>query len=173
MFMKFLLSIPFRNCKSGAFLRHDIVCWKVRNKVSFFPALCQMLINSKKRKEQMNFESNNDKRQLLSCGYLRKYFSSKNVNPTDIASILSKFLPIDWKFDYFHDYRNAGLSQHGIENNGKTLKCNCTLNSCYCFFISYSFAMKPNSGKYITLNLKINLKIAISISNSLITRFQK
>ena len=37
---------------------------------------------------------------LLSCGYMRKYLASKNVNPADIGHIVTKFLYQDWKFDH-------------------------------------------------------------------------
>ena len=67
----------------------------------------------------------------------------------------------DWKFDYCYDYRNRGtkFSTHGIENYGKTVTCNCYsdgewLLNCHCFFATFSFGMKPQSGKY-----KIKFKI--------------
>ena len=63
---------------------------------------------------------------------------------------------ISWKFDHIHDYRNRGSKMHSIENNGKKLVCNHNswFTFCTCFFISYSFGMKPQSGKY-----KIKIKI--------------
>ena len=93
---------------------------------------------------------------LLSCGYIRKYLTSRNVNPCDIGCIVVKFLFQDWKFDYFYDFLNNGATIHGIENNGKTLKCNCAADDvCYCFFSIFSFGMKPQSGKY-KIKFKIN-----------------
>ena len=44
---------------------------------------------------------------LVSCGYLRKYFNTKNANPKDIAKIIESFLYVDWKFNYFGDYINS------------------------------------------------------------------
>ena len=62
---------------------------------------------------------------------------------------------IPWKFDFFYDFKNRGSTTHSIENNGTKLVCNsCNYGGCLCFFISYSFGMKPQSGTY-----KIKIKI--------------
>ena len=71
---------------------------------------------------------------------------------------LEKIVPAVVKFDYIYDYKSKGLKMHSIENNGKNLVCNCD-GGCHCFFLSYSFGMKPQSGKY-----KIKIKID-NISN--------
>ena len=65
---------------------------------------------------------------------------------------------LDWKFDYFYDWKNRGKSQvkpiHGIYDNNKTVKCKCSdKHGCYCF-TRISFGMKPNTGIY-----KIKMKI--------------
>ena len=92
---------------------------------------------------------------LLSCGYMRKYLTSRNINLSDIAQIVAMLLFEDWKFDYCHDYDNRGPTRHGIENNGKTLKCNCDNDdTCACFYSTFSIGMKPKSGIY-----KIKFKI--------------
>ena len=44
---------------------------------------------------------------------------------------------------------------HGIENDGKILKCNRQYNTCYCLFTMFSIAMKPQSGNY-KIKFKIN-----------------
>ena len=79
--------------------------------------------------------SQKERFHLLACGYLRKYFRLNN--PKDIAHIVAKFLPIDWKFDYFYDYYNKWIPKvaniHGIYNDGKTIKCNRD-EYCCCFF---------------------------------------
>ena len=90
---------------------------------------------------------------LLSCGYIKKHFTSRNINPCDIAQIIVKFLYQDWKFDYCYDFLNKGSTIHCIENNGKTLKCNGL--HCGCFFSAFLFAMKPQSGKH-KIKFKIN-----------------
>ena len=54
--------------------------------------------------------------------------------------------------NYFYD-TNIDPTIHGIENNGKTLKCNN--GYCHCFFSLFSFGMKPQSGKY-KIKFKIN-----------------
>ena len=89
----------------------------------------------------MRFLSNKKNLDLVSCGYLRKYFNTKNMNPKDIAKMIALFLAIDWTFDYFFDSgdKNNGLTIHGIENDGTTLKCNYKRSgNCACFFCSYS-----------------------------------
>ena len=92
--------------------------------------------------------------RLLSCGYIRKYLT-RNVNPSDIGSIVAKFLFQDWKFDYLYDYGNQGPAQHGIRKNGKKIQCSTNDNrDCNCFYSMFSYAMKPQSGKY-----KIKFKI--------------
>ena len=78
------------------------------------------------------------------------------MNFSDIAQIIAKFLFQDWKFDYCYDYDNKGPTRHGIENNGKTAKCNYNINGiCDCFFSIFSIAMKPQSGTY-KIKFKIN-----------------
>ena len=77
------------------------------------------------------------------------------VNPVDLSQIVAKFLFEDWKFDYCYDYANSGSTTHAIEIDGKRLKCNSMhVHFCHCFFVSFSFGMKPQSGKY-----KIKFKI--------------
>ena len=106
--------------------------------------------------QSMQFDSKTkDKWHLVSCGYLRKYFSSKNINPSNIGQIIATFLRMEWKFDHFYEYNKQGLKIHGIEDNGKTLYCNLSRNWCHCCFISYSFGMKPNTGEY-NIKFKIN-----------------
>ena len=97
---------------------------------------------------------------LLSCGYIRRYFATiaRNINPTDVAQIVVKFLTDDWKFDYCYDYKRKLNTIHGIENNGKTLKCSfgCHyLHNCFCFYSIFSFGMKSKSGKH-KIKFKIN-----------------
>ena len=62
---------------------------------------------------------------------------------------------ISWKFDYIYDWGNKGPKMHSIENNGKNLVCNCDNDTCRCFYIAFSFGMKPQSGKY-KIRIKIN-----------------
>ena len=45
---------------------------------------------------------------LLACGYVRTLLTNRNVNPSDIAQIVAKFVSPDWKFDYCYDYDNRG-----------------------------------------------------------------
>ena len=97
---------------------------------------------------------------LLSYGYIREHYNDKNINPAHIAHIIFKFLNEDWEFDYCYDYTNPAGSKHGIENNGKTIKCDCS-GFCYCFYAIFSICMKPKSGKY-----KIKFKID-KMNNSL------
>ena len=75
---------------------------------------------------------------LLSCGYIRQYFTIKNVNPSDIGHIIKKFLKDDWEFDYLYDYLNRDPKTHGIENNGKLVKC-ITSEPCHYFFHHFYF----------------------------------
>ena len=79
--------------------------------------------------------------QLLSHGYFRKYFTSRNINPIDIASIIVTYLFEDWKFDYYYDAFNEGPTMHRIENDGKQIKCKNVLG-CPCFYSMFSFGMK-------------------------------
>ena len=105
----------------------------------------------------MDVYSHESKLHLVSCGYLRKYFNTKNVNPKDIARIIVVFLHMDWRFDYFGDNTNyhenrTKTEHHGIYNNGKTIEC--THNSyCICFY-RISYGMTPNSGIY---NIKFKI----------------
>ena len=93
---------------------------------------------------------------LLSHGYIRKYFNTKNINPSDIAQIISTFLSHNWTFDTYYDYTNTkGLKMHNISNDGKTIKCDYDWGDCYCFFASFSLKMKPQTGIY-QIKFKIN-----------------
>ena len=87
--------------------------------------------------------------ELVVFGYIRHNIT-KDINPNDIATIIIEHfvLRIDWKFDYFYDHEERGAETHGIDSNGKKLFCNCSYEACRCFFCSYSFGMKPQSGKY-------------------------
>ena len=63
-----------------------------------------------------------------------------------------------WRFDYCYDYKKRGYKMHGIENNGKTIKCNHRAFGCDCFFTisnNSKFSMTPYSGKY-TIKIKMN-----------------
>ena len=91
---------------------------------------------------------NKDKLHLVSCGYLREYCISRNTNPKDIAQIIAMFLYVGWTFDYC--YEKAG-SDHGIYENGKTVKCDSL--ACFCFY-RVSYGMVPNSGIY---NIKFKI----------------
>ena len=86
---------------------------------------------------------------LVACGYLRKYFATKNINPKDIAQIIVGLLFVGWEFNYFYDWEDRGRSKtlHGIYNNGKTVKCNFIHSyiGCCCFY-RISYGMTPNSG---------------------------
>ena len=73
----------------------------------------------------LHFPATKEKLHVLSCGYLRQYFSSRNRNPVDIAQIIVTFLDNDWKFDYFYDNLNKGPKVHGIKNNGKLPSGEC------------------------------------------------
>ena len=93
-----------------------------------------------------------DKLDLISCGYIRKYFATRNRNPNDIACVIVKFLFNDWKFDYFRHscdhYKKSSV--HGIYNNGKTARCDCDVGpfgACHSLY-RVSHGMKPNSGIY-------------------------
>ena len=93
---------------------------------------------------------------LLSSGYLRlnlNRLSNKQINPTDIATILVKML-ITWTF---HTVNNSFSRFHSVSRNNKlihpTLECNRNSN-CYCYFSSF-MAMSPKSGIY-KLSIKIN-----------------
>ena len=94
---------------------------------------------------------------------MRCYLSFKNINPVDIGHIIAKFLNEQWIFDYWYDYCDRGSKTHCIENNGKTLKCNHSIGACNCFFASFSYDMKPNSGIF---KIKFNIdKITKSWAN--------
>ena len=104
-----------------------------------------------------------DKLNLLSCGYIGKYFASKNRNPNDIACIIVQFLLYIWKFDIVHfEYccnRYTKSNGHGISNDGKTVRCDCVSDGiwshrCYSLY-RVSFGMKPNSGIY-EIRMKID-----------------
>ena len=104
---------------------------------------------------------------VLSCGYLRKYLNGKNINPDHIAQIIVVFLHIDWKLDYFHDYYDIIMktrADHGIDSNGKTIKCQGFGSSFCACFSRVSFPMIPNSGIY-TIKIKID-KIDIGLANA-------
>ena len=107
---------------------------------------------------------------LISCGYIRKYLTSRNVNPSDIAQIVEKYLFDDWKFDYCYDYSNKGSTIHGIENGGKTLQCNC-FRRCYCFYSTFASPMKPNSGKY-KIKFKL-MKLTMNIMEIYLVLYHK
>ena len=75
---------------------------------------------------------------------------------TQQASNNYKINKIDWKFNFHYDYRNQGSKIHGVENNGKTMKCDWNdYPSCHCFSSISNIGMKPNSGIY-TIKIKIN-----------------
>ena len=101
------------------------------------------------------YESSKVKLNLVACGYLRKYFNVKNIDPIDIVGILVKCLHIDWKFDYFCDIKDRGQESgiHGIYNNGKTSICRYE-GGCPCFY-RVSFEMRQNLGIY-KIKFKIN-----------------
>ena len=63
---------------------------------------------------------------------------------------------VDWRFNYFYDFKNRGQSKgiHGIYDNGKTFHCKYNGRGCSCF-CRVSFGMKPNSGTY-KIKFKIN-----------------
>ena len=78
------------------------------------------------------------------------------MNPLDIANVVIKFLLENWKFDYRYNYLNRETTtMHGIQNGGKTIKCNYSYTLCYCCYSAFSFGMKPQSGKY-NIKFKIN-----------------
>ena len=116
-----------------------------------------------------------NKLDLISCGYIRKYFSTRNINPNDIGCVIVKFLFNDWKFDYFRhscEYYEKS-SVHGIYNNGKTARCDChaiLLDACHSLY-RVSHGMEPNSGIY-EIRMKIdeinndNLWSAIGITTA-------
>ena len=97
--------------------------------------------------------------RLLLSGYVRKYLATRYINPADIAHVIGIFFGenLPWKFDYWYDYANIGSAIHGIENDGKILKCKHSdyYYDCYCFYSTFSFGMKPKSGKY-KIKFKIN-----------------
>ena len=75
-----------------------------------------------------------------------------SINKLEIDSKTEESLQmVCCKFDYFYASCNKG-SSHGIKSNGIKLMCNNRV--CPCFFCSYSFGMKPQTGQY-----KITLKI--------------
>ena len=77
--------------------------------------------------------------QLVSCGYMRQYFTSKNINPADISQIVANFLADDWKFDYFYDFQKRGPTIHNIKDGGKTITCtHNTIEGCFCFSSIFS-----------------------------------
>ena len=80
--------------------------------------------------------------------------SYHNVVSNEMRLVTEIYNDISWKFDFIHDYKNKGSKMHAIESNGKKLVCNCD-GYCRCFFVSYSFGMKPQSGKY-KIKIKIN-----------------
>ena len=116
-------------------------------------------IDNKDSKIHSNTFGNVNQRYLLCLGYIRRFLTEIHID--DIAKVVLMYAePREWIFDYFYDFENHGSTFHGIENNGKTLKCNCSgsygqYSRCYCFFCSYSFGMKPNSGKY-QIKIQIN-----------------
>ena len=123
-------------------------------------------------REQVNIDdvqSHKLKMHLLACGYLRKYFLTKNTNPKDIGYIIGAFLAVDWKFDYFYDYFKRGASSelHGIYDDGKTLKCkyDSGYSGCGCF-ARVSVGMVPNSGVH-TIKFKIDTIESQFIGNAI------
>ena len=93
----------------------------------------------------------------LSCGYIKKYFNVKNIKSDDIGQIVFQFLSDDvlWTFDCSDESQ-----KHKIENNGKTIKCRNCNYKYNCYFGTFSFGMKPQSGKY-----KIKFRIDKIFSN--------
>ena len=111
------------------------------------------------RREQIPYIQPMAKLRVLSCGFIRS-LAARLINPNDIAHIVSLYLSFDdWKFKYCHDYQNVnyqqhGVTTHGIENSGKSLKCN---GDCYCccFYTNFSMGMNPYSGKYC-MKIRVN-----------------
>ena len=114
-----------------------------------------------KQTDEMKPYPNKTRFHLLSCGYLRKYFTTKNTNPKDIAQIIVKFLVVNWNFDYTYLPKDS-QSSHGIFDNGKTITCDNKNRGycCYCFY-RISFGMVPNSGIY-----SIKIKVDNFLSNN-------
>ena len=100
------------------------------------------------------------KLNLLCCGFLRRYFKTRNVNtsPKDIARMIVTFLLVKWEWDFRFD-SNLGHDADGeesfqyITNNGKTVQCDGGV--CYCWFRITNTPMKPNSGIY-DIKIKID-----------------
>ena len=90
---------------------------------------------------------------VLSCGYIRKYCATRNMNFRDIGQIIGIFLLENWKFDHVYDYKKRGTIIHCVKNNGKMIECTCRYDHqskepCFCFYSILSIGMKPQSGKY-------------------------
>ena len=66
----------------------------------------------------------------------------------------SKCNSIQWRFDFNYDYLNTGSKVHGIENNGKRIKCNYD-GYCHCFSSICNNGMSWNSGIY-SIKLRID-----------------
>ena len=109
--------------------------------------------------------NNNDNSNGNSNGYNKNKHSLNHSRAMEFdrygSSYSNEFGPmnpndtISWKFDYIYDWKNTGSKIHSIKNNGKTLVCNCGDDGCNCFYISYSFGMKPQSGIF-KIKIKIN-----------------
>ena len=103
-------------------------------------------------------QSDKDVLHLLSCGYICKYFATKNINVKDIACIVVKFLFNDWKFDYLEhscNQLNNKSNLHATYNNGKNATSDCDGgHRCYSLH-RVSFGMAPNSGIY-DIKMKID-----------------
>ena len=89
----------------------------------------------------------------LSCGYIRKYLTTRSITLADISQIVAKFLFEDWTFDFCYDFFEVPTI-HEIEDNGKTIRCNCS-GACFCFFSSFKIGMKHQSGIH-KIMIKIN-----------------
>ena len=87
-----------------------------------------------------------------------------NMDKIEIEKLFPKTA---WKFDYIYDYKYKGEKQHCIENNGKRIVCNhhaWSWKGCDCYYCCYSFALKPESGKY-KIEIKIDNISSISYAN--------
>ena len=79
----------------------------------------------------------------------------RNPKPRNKKSNGYKVNKIDWKFDFYFDFKNKRSKIHRIEKDGKTMKCDCDNDYCHCFSTISNSGMKPNSGIY-NIKIKIN-----------------
>ena len=106
-----------------------------------------------------NDNDNDEKKEMRSDSsnmmMIRKSKQNEQQIQQQETGNIYKINKIDWKFNFHYDYDNTGSKIHGIGNNGKSMKCDCKDDYCFCFCTISNGGMKPNSGIY-TIKISIN-----------------